>query len=116
MSDIFENDMIICTVNAIQEKMGYDIKAMFVGEVTSITDFFVLASSSNTTQLGAMVDGVEEAMKDAGYVLKHREGKAAGGWILLDYSDIVVHLFISEMREFYFLDYSWRDVQVKSFD
>ena len=116
MSDIFENDMINCAVGAIQEKMGYDVKAMFVGEVTAITDFFVLASCSNTTQLGALVDGVEESMKDSGYVLKHREGKTLGGWILLDYSDIVIHLFLSEMREFYDLDHSWRDVKTKSYD
>ncbi len=116
MSEFFNNKMVECAVKAIQDKMGFDIKAMSVGEVTAITDYFVLASGSNKTQLDAMVDGVEEAMKDSGFTLKQREGKSIGGWILLDYGDIVVHLFNSEMREFYDLDNTWRDVKVESFD
>jgi ribosome-associated protein len=62
-----------------------------------------------------MVDGVEESMKDSGYELVAREGKSQGGWILLDYNDIVVHIFDQEMREFYNLDNSWRDVERKTY-
>lgn len=115
MSEIKDNEMIKCAVKAILDKKGMDVKAMFVGEVTAITDYFVLASCSNISQLDAMRDGVEEAMKLAGYTLRQREGKAVGGWILLDYTDMVIHLFTEEMREFYGLDNSWRDAVAESF-
>ena len=105
-----------CAVNAIQIKWEKMWLSLHVGEVTVITDYFVLASGSNKTQLDAMVDGVEEAMKDSGYTLKQREGKSIGGWILLDYGDIVVHLFDSEMREFYDLDAYLERCEKKTLD
>lgn len=106
-----EELMVKCAVDAILDKKGYNVKSLFVGKVTSITDYFVLASGSNVNQIDAIVDSVEEAMKKADYELKIREGKPQGGWVLLDYGDIVVHLFTSEMREFYDLDNTWRDVE-----
>ena len=106
-----EELMVKCAVDAILDKKGYNVKSLFVGKVTSITDYFVLASGSNVNQIDAIIDSVEEAMKKADYELKIREGKPQGGWVLLDYGDIVVHLFTSEMREFYDLDNTWRDVE-----
>ncbi len=106
-----EEKMVKCAVDAILDKMGYNVCSLNVGKVTSITDYFVIASGSNKSQLDAIIDSVEEAMRNEGYELKNREGRSTGGWVLLDYNEVVVHIFSSEMREFYNLDNSWRDVE-----
>lgn len=116
MAENKELKMVECAVNAILDKKGYNVKSFNVGNITSITDYFVLATGSNVSQLDAIQDSVEEAMQDQGYELKTREGKAQGGWILLDYYDIVVHLFSPEMREFYSLDTTWRDAETHTYD
>lgn len=110
-----ELEMVECAVKALQDKLAHDVVSLHVGAVTAITDYFVIATGSSKTQIDAMVDGVEESMKDSGYELVAREGKSQGGWILLDYNDIVVHIFDQEMREFYNLDNSWRDVERKTY-
>lgn len=110
-----EDKKVKCAVDAILDKKGYDVKSLNVGPVTSITDYFVLATASNVSQLDAIVDSVEEAMKLGEYDLRTREGKSQGGWVLLDYGDMVVHIFSQEMREFYNLDQTWRDAESKNF-
>ena len=105
---MFRN-MIEITVAALQDKKAYDIKALDITKLTAICDGFVIASASNKSQLDALVDGVEEAMYKNEYPLMGREGRSEGGWVLLDYGDIVIHLFSEEMREFYNIDGSWRD-------
>ena len=97
-------DMIEITVAALQDKKAYDIKALDITKLTAICDGFVIASASNKSQLDALVDGVEEAMYKNEYPLMGREGRSEGGWVLLDYGDIVIHLFSEEMREFYNID------------
>ena len=106
-----EEKMLEISVNALQDKLAKDVVVLHVGEATVITDYFVIATGNSKSQIDAMVDGVEEAMKDAGYDLKLREGRSIGGWVLLDYYDIVIHIFSPEMREFYSLDSTWRDVE-----
>ena len=91
--------------------MAKNVVSLHVGEATIITDFFVIATGSNSSQMDAMVDGVEEEMKKAGYELMTREGRTQGGWVLLDYNEVVIHIFSTEMREFYGLDSTWRDVE-----
>ena len=110
-----EKMMVECAVKALQDKMGKNIVSLHVGEATIITDYFVIANGSNTSQMDAMIDGVEEDMKKAGYELKTREGRTQGGWVLLDYNEVVVHIFSTEMREFYGLDSTWRDVEKKTY-
>lgn len=106
-----EENMIKCATDAILDRKGMDVVALHVGEVSPIADYFILASASNHSQLDALTDSVEEAMKKSGYEMKNREGRPQGGWVLLDYYDVIVHLFLSEMREFYSLDHTWRDVE-----
>ncbi len=109
-----EEMMVECAVNALQNKMAKDVVSLHVGAETIITDYFVLATGSNKSQMDAMIDGVQEEMKEAGYELMTREGQSQGGWVLLDYGDVVVHIFDSEMREFYALDSTWRDVEKRT--
>ncbi|SEQ42790.1 ribosome-associated protein [Lachnospiraceae bacterium NE2001] len=109
-----EEMMVECAVKALQNKMAKNVVSLHVGAATIITDYFVLATGSNKSQMDAMIDGVQEEMRNAGYELRTREGQAQGGWVLLDYGDVVVHIFDNEMRDFYALDSTWRDVDKKT--
>ena len=110
-----EENKVKCAIDALLDKKAFDVKSLKVGPVTTITDYFVLATGSNKSQMDAMIDGVQEEMKEAGYELMTREGQSQGGWVLLDYGDVVVHIFDSEMREFYNLDQTWRDAESHDF-
>ncbi len=99
---------------AIDDRKGYNVKNLDVSGVSPMCDAFVIASGSNKNQLNAICDAVEEICRDNGMPLREREGRAEGGWILLDYSDIIVHIFSSEMRNFYNLDHTWKDAKTLS--
>ena len=78
-----EEMMVECAVNALQNKMAKDVVSLHVGAATIITDFFVLATGSNKSQMDAMIDGVQEEMKEAGYELSEEQlNSMAGGWCL----------------------------------
>ncbi|MDE6024887.1 MAG: ribosome silencing factor [Lachnospiraceae bacterium] len=96
-------------VDALQDKKGNDIKVIDIKEISSMGDYFIIADGSNRNQVQAMCDTVEEVLSAAGAKLKNREGYANGGWILLDYYDIIVHIFSEEERNFYDLEHIWRD-------
>ncbi|WP_173471834.1 ribosome silencing factor [Eubacterium ruminantium] len=98
--------------NALEDRKGYDIKKLDVRNVSPMCDAFVIVSGNNKNQLQALCDAVEEVCSDNDIKLKEREGRAESGWILLDYSDIIVHIFSSEMREFYNLDHTWKDASI----
>ncbi len=103
------NEMAKIAVNALEDKKGHDIKIINIKEVSSMGDYLIIADGSNKNQVQAMCDNVEEFMHKAGYNLKNREGYAVGGWILLDYYDIIIHIFVEENRSFYDLEHIWRD-------
>ncbi len=105
-----ENAMVKTASDALLSKLAKDVSVLHVGDATVITDYFIIATANNTSQMDAMIDGVEEAMQQAGYSMKTREGRSQGGWVLLDYNEVVVHIFSPSMREFYNLDGTWRDV------
>ena len=95
--------------NALDEKKGLDIKIIDISEVSPIADYFVIASAANENQIEAMRDEVDEKLHKAGAELKSIEGHRNSTWILMDYGDVVVHLFTQEDREFYDLDKVWKD-------
>lgn len=95
---------------ALEEKKANDIKVIDISEVSVLADYFIIASGSNRNQVQAMVDSVQEDLfKKAGAEAKQVEGYQSGNWILLDYSDIIVHVFDEENRLFYDLERIWRD-------
>lgn len=97
------------------QKFATDVVIVDVSEQLVITDAFVIASASNARQVDAIVDGVEETLlKEHNLKPKSREGRGEGTWVLLDYSDIVVHVFNRDDREFYGLDRLWKDSPVIS--
>ena len=96
-------------VEALDDKKAEDIKVIDISKVSVIADYFIIASGSNANQLQAMQDSVDEQLYKAGYHAKQIEGNQRSSWILMDYSDIIVHIFSKEDRLFYDLERIWRD-------
>lgn len=94
---------------ALDEKKGEDIKVIDISKVSILADYFIIANGNNESQVRAMVDSIEEELGKAGYELKQREGYDTGSWVLLDFADIIVHVFDKENRLFYDLERIWRD-------
>lgn len=107
MSKELEMTRLAC--KALDEKKGKDIKVIDIHEVSVIADYFVIASGTNQNQVKAMVDNVEEVLGRAGYEAKEIEGSKNSSWILMDYGDMIVHVFDEENRLFYDLERIWRD-------
>ena len=95
----------------LDSKKGIDIQAIGVREVTTLADYFVLCTAGSTTQIKALTDACEEAVEAAGGELHHKEGFRDGGWVLLDFSDVVVHVFLEQERDFYDLERLWADAE-----
>jgi len=102
-------DLVVAAARAASDKLASQIIAFDVSEQLAITDAFVLASAGNERQVGAIVDAVEEKLRDLGAKPIRREGERDGRWVLLDYGDIVVHVQHEEERQFYALERLWRD-------
>lgn len=101
---------IIC--KAIAEKKGVQIRMLHVSELTSVADEFVLSTVRNAKQAQAAADEVEEKMEAAGERPLRHEGYREGDWVLLDYGDVIVHIFTDEERRHYELDHLWKDAPV----
>lgn len=96
-------------VQAMDDKKGEEIKIIDISEVSVIADYFLIASGRNRNQIQAMADSVEEALGRAGFTPKNIEGYRTAAWILMDYRDVVIHIFSEEERDFYDLERIWRD-------
>lgn len=94
---------------AAADKLATDIVAYDVSEQLAITDIFLVATAANERQVGAVVDGIEEALLTIDAKPLRREGDRENRWVLLDYYEIVVHVMHTEEREFYMLERLWRD-------
>ncbi|MBQ7464466.1 MAG: ribosome silencing factor [Lachnospiraceae bacterium] len=97
-------------IAALEDKKGEDVKIIDVSSLTEIADYFVLATANNKNQLEALVDAVEERMGKNGIIPKNIEGRPQDNtqWILMDYNDIIVHIFTKEGRDFYDLERIWK--------
>lgn len=96
-------------INALEDKKGEDVRVIDIRQVSVMADYFLIASGSNPNQVQAMADSVEEALGKAGYPCRQIEGYQSANWILMDYGDIIVHVFCREDRLFYDLERIWRD-------
>jgi len=100
--------MALLAVEALEDKKAEDITIIDI-EVSVLADYFIIADGSNRNQVQAMADSAEEALGKAGYDAKQIEGYQSANWILMDYKDIIVHVFSKEDRAFYDLERIWRD-------
>ena len=103
-------ELAIIAARALDEKKGKEISAIEITDLTTLADYFVIATGTSNTQINALCGAVEKALKEeAGEAPLHREGHRDGTWVLLDYGCLVVHVFNSEAREFYGLERLWSD-------
>ena len=102
-------EMVKIAAKALEEKKADDIRVIDIREISTIADFFVIANGSNQNQLQAMRDAVDEELYKAGYHTKQVEGNQNSSWVLMDYNDIIVHIFSKEDRLFYDLERMWTD-------
>lgn len=96
-------------IHALENKKAEDLRIIDIRNVSVLADYFIIATGNNRSQIQAMIDHVEEEMQKAGHMPKQIEGYQNANWILMDYLDIVVHVFDSENRLFYDLERVWRD-------
>ena len=113
-SNLSSKDLAYLVVRGMQEKKAMDIVVMDLREIkNAVTDFFVICSANSDVQVDAIADSVEEeVVKISDTMPWHREGKLYKEWILLDYVDVVVHVFKKERRSFYDLELLWGDAVI----
>ncbi|MCR4806495.1 MAG: ribosome silencing factor [Lachnospiraceae bacterium] len=102
-------NIVKISVDALKDKKADNIKVIDISKISIMADYFIIADGSNINQLKAMCDNVEEKLAMAGIHPKQKEGYDNGGWILMDYRDVVIHIFDKENREFYNLERIWSD-------
>lgn len=102
-------EMAKLAIKSLEDKKAKDIKVIDISDISTIADYFIIASGKNRSQIQAMCDNVEETMGRAGVSMKQTEGYKNANWILMDYGDIIVHIFDTENRLFYDLERIWRD-------
>lgn len=109
-------EMAKLAILALEDKKAEDIRIIDISEVSVLADYFIIADGNNRNQVQAMIDNVEESLGKAGYTPKQIEGYQNANWVLMDYSDIIVHVFDKENRLFYDLERIWRDGKTISVD
>lgn len=103
-------ELALLAARALSDKKAKGIQALEITDLTTLADYFVIATGSSNTQINALVDNVEKVLaEEAGEQPLHREGYRGGTWVLLDYGCLAVHVFSAEAREFYGLERLWRD-------
>jgi len=96
-------------IEALEDKKAEDIKIIDISEVSVLADYFIIAGGSNRSQIQALCDNVDEKLGRAGHPAKQIEGYDIANWVLLDFGDVIVHIFDKENRLLYDLERIWRD-------
>ena len=102
-------DMAKLAIQALEDKKAEDIRVIDISEVSVLADYFIIAGGSNSNQIQALSDNVEEKLGRAGCPVRQIEGYDTANWILLDFGDVIVHIFDKENRLLYDLERIWRD-------
>jgi len=96
----------------IFNKKGYDVRILDLRDIVSFADYFIICSADSDTQVKAIADEIDKSLRDEGLKCWHKEGYRALSWVLLDYVDVVVHIFKKEIRELYNLERLWGDAHI----
>jgi len=102
-------EMVDIAISALEDKKAEEIRTIDISEISSIADYFIIASGNNKNQVQAMADEVQDKLGRNKVFIKQIEGYDTANWILMDYGDIIVHIFDKENRSYYDLDRIWRD-------
>jgi len=103
-------NILTIAANALNSKKARQLKALKIDNLTTLADFFVIATATSSTHVRALADEVEDKLKEQGIDVHHIEGRSTG-WIVLDYKSVIVHIFTPAEREFYNLDSMWSDAE-----
>jgi ribosome-associated protein len=98
-------------VDIAADKKASDVILLDVRDVTTIAEYFVICSGNNVRQIRAIADAIDEQLEKQGATLLHREGEAETGWVLLDFGDVIVHIFAPKEREYYRLERLWSEAK-----
>lgn len=96
-------------IEALEDKKAEDIRIIDISEISVVADYFIIAGGSNRSQIQALADNVQEVLLKAGFEMKQVEGYNTANWILMDFNDVIIHIFDKENRLFYNLERIWRD-------
>ena len=96
-------------ISALEDKKAEDVRVIDIGDVSVLADYFFIANGNNRTQVQAMADEVEQRLGRAGAEPKQIEGYQTGNWVLLDFGDVIIHIFDAQNRLFYDLERIWKD-------
>lgn len=102
-------EMVKLAIEALEDKKAEDIKIIDISQVSVIADYFIIAGGNNVSQIQALCDNVEEKLGRAGFLAKQKEGYESANWVLVDFGDIILHVFDKENRLLYDLERIWRD-------
>ncbi len=111
-----EKEMSQAICAAASDKKARDIVTMDMKNLMSSTDYFMVCSAPTATQVRAIADNIEEKMDEAGIHFNHKEGYREGEWVLLDYGDVVAHIFRQEAREYYALERLWGEAPLTPYE
>ena len=103
------NEIARLVIEALEDKKAEDIKVIDISQLTVIADYFIIAGGSNRSQIQALSDNMTEKLGRAGHPLKQMEGYDTANWVLMDFGDVIVHVFDKENRLLYDLERIWRD-------
>lgn len=109
IKNICENEAVNIAYSALDDKKGIDIKVINIENISVIADYFIITSGTNVNQVKALADNVQEELSKAGFDYKQIEGYNTANWILMDYGNIIIHIFNQDDRLFYDLERIWRD-------
>ena len=104
-----QEELIASAVKILDSKKAEDIRVIKIGDLTILADYFIIADGTSSTQTKALADELEFRLKQQGRVPKQVQGNNGSNWIILDYSDVVIHIFYKETRDFYNLERLWSD-------
>ncbi len=103
--------MKLAVIDAIEDIKGFDITAMDVRKLTSMTSYMIVASANSSRQAKAIADNVREKLKEKGFLIRGTEGEKEGEWVLVDLDDIVVHIMVPATRAYYNLEQLWGEAE-----
>ncbi len=102
-------EIVTLAQEAIEDKLGRDVRVYDVRNKSTVTDFFMIASAGSSPQLKAVSESVTVGLKKQGHTTYRKGGEPDSGWIVLDYFDLVIHLFLQETREYYAIEELWEE-------
>jgi len=106
------NEMVKIAYKALDDKLGEDIRVLDISGISTMADYFIIAHGNNSNHVRSLIDFTEEKLNKAGFDTKNIEGNHNGSWVLMDFKDIIVHVFDKDSRMFYDLERIWADGKV----